>query len=158
MVWTESGWHGSWWYVILEAPAAANSLADPLRVTLWPNTITPNPANGYYARYGVAPYVADLASPPGWPAGGVPVPGGLTVTASPGRITVDGPDISSAGPVTLTPYGSMIYSAVAGAAPNLAFCYSYFGGAVPAVDGPFSIIWAPEGVAVMLAPLTARTP
>jgi hypothetical protein len=160
VAWTRSGWHGAWFYYGLEQVDMTHSLDHPMAVALYGNTVTPDGHAEHYAGYGRGCWErGELDSPPGWPAGGTDIPGGLSVAAIGDLMVVAGLP-AAAGPATLTPHGSMIYdrAATTGLRPLLSFLYHYFGGPIPCTDGAFRIIWSPDGVAVMTAPLAEPLP
>jgi hypothetical protein len=165
MAWTASGWHGSWLTLSgLSTGSSNHALGHAMRAALYDNTRTPDGRANLTGSSATTPGYAngqwaggEVASAPGWPAGGRTIPGGLAAEPGAGQARVTGDPVFSDGPVTLTPFGDMIYDpeATIVTAPRLSLCFHYFGGPVPAVSGGFEILWAPDGIAVMMIPVTA---
>ena len=165
MAWTVSGWHGSWTYLSGGSSGSSDhALGHAMRVALYDNSKTPDGRSNLVGSsattpgYNTAQWAGgEVASAPGWPAGGITIPGGLTATAEPGLARVTGANVFSGGRVALTPFGDMIYDPQASisTALRLSLCFHYFGGPVPAIGGTFEILWHQDGIAVMMVPVTA---
>jgi hypothetical protein len=106
-----------------------------------------------WPRYGAGCWAAgEVTSLPNWPAGGRLVPNvqvdfaaGLFAAAG-----VTGDPVTTPGPVTMTPWGDMLYDQANLIQPGLSFCYHYFGGPVAVLDGLLTITWpGTGGLAVM---------
>jgi hypothetical protein len=158
MPWTQSDVIGGWFGNALNLTGRDLSLVrHATRVSVYNNTTVPN-RGSQSQQYGVNPWnVGQIFSSPGWPSGGIDIPGGLTVTQDGADVVVSGAPVPSAGPVVFTPFGSLLYDRQAVGTANVAFCYHYFGGGIPAAGGQFIIVWAPGGIAVMTCPVTPRT-
>jgi hypothetical protein len=159
VAWSGSGLHGSWFaeamYDSTAADPSDNSLAHPLDVAVYDGNVTPVRTAGQVAGYGLGCWaIGEVSDPPGWPAGGVPVPGFGWATAADQTVFTAG-DVA-AGPCTLFPSGDMIYDTAATSHfPLLAWCFHDYGGTVPVQAGTLTIAWGPAGVAVLGSPLTA---
>ena len=126
---------------------------------LYDNTATPDRSSAAIARYGAGGYAAgEQSDGAGWPAGGW----GLfnTVPRLVGDLIVATADpVASIGPVTVGPHGSMIYDQASTIpAAGLACAFHHFGGLVASRAGQFTVLWSPDGVAVMAVPQLTRTP
>jgi hypothetical protein len=156
VAWSFSGWQGSWFWLSMTADRPHRLASDPMACAVYDNTITPTGSTAT-AGYGSGAFAAgELVSPPGWPAGGRPCPLSVAEAAGFGLGLAGGP-VVSAGPVSMTPYGSMIYDTLDDAlSRRLALCFHYFGGPVPVNRGQLTIAWnAAGGVAIMEVPVTA---
>jgi hypothetical protein len=159
VAWTESGWHGSWFFYGLAQSSSEHNLAHQMRAATYNDSPTPDPDPHTQSRYGGSSYLAgEVFSAPGWPAGGTDM-SPVTVAAVGDLVVVVAGPVASAGPVTMTPYGSMIYdSEAAGARPLWSFMYHYFGGPVAAREGSFTIQWSADGLGVITVPVAAAAP
>jgi hypothetical protein len=159
VAWSGSGLHGSWFAEIMYDSTAAdpsdNSLAHALNVAVYDANVTPDRMASRAAGYDLGCWaIGQVSDPPGWPAGGVPLPGFGWATAA-DQTVFTAADVA-AGPCTLTPHGDMIYDGQATRRhPLLAWCFHDYGGPVPVQSGELTIAWAGAGVAVLGNPLTA---
>jgi hypothetical protein len=169
MVWTASGWAGSWFYYgLMQTPRQDHTLNDPMKVALYNNTVTPVPAANANYGYGstIFPPAAEVSDDPGWPPGG-PVAGGVTVTVTGERIAVTADDVRTATPATLAGiHGSMIYDSVnlgpgdnpdnpglVGQLARTSLAFHWFGGRVDVTGGQLFLLWGTDGIAVQTVPL-----
>jgi hypothetical protein len=160
VAWTRSGWHNSWFIAGLQA-GSNHQLPHPVSASVFDNTATPDGGWQTVAWQGCPACcwnTGELTSPPGWPAGGVPVPNLTAVTAG-DQVTITGGDVISPGPCTFTPSGDMLFDAQSSLPnPRMSLCFHWWGGPVPVGGGALTIRWAAAGIAALTTPLLAVTP
>jgi hypothetical protein len=174
MVWTASGWAGSWFYYgLMQTVRQDHTLNDPMKVALYNNTVTPNPAANANYGYGsvIFPPAAEVFDDPGWPAGG-PVAGNVTVTVTGERIAVTADNVQTTVPATLPGiHGSMIYDSVnlgppdapdnpgsVGQLARTSLAFHWFGGRADVTGGQLFLLWGPDGIAVQTVPVRPLPP
>jgi hypothetical protein len=155
MAWARSGWHNTWLWDCLGATGTSDAtLSHTMRAALFDNTVTPDGTSpAPMARYGTGQWASgEVTDPPGWPAGGLVVPGvAAIVGGGTAEAVIAGGAVTAAGPATLLPFGDMVYDSVNTDEAGLAFCFHNYGGPVPVNAGSFTITWQNGWLAVIIS-------